>query len=132
MKYLGEQLWPGQLGHLFILLSFVSSILAFIAYFKSANTKQEDEASSWKQFARVCFGVDVISVLCIFVLIFYIVSSHRFEYFYAWNHSERSLNVKYLLSCIWEGQEGSFLLWTLWHGVLGLILIKQLKVVYDH
>src|SRR3954468_16044564 len=127
MKYLGEQLWPGQLGHIFILVSFVASILATIAYFKSANAKREDEASGWRQFGRICFALDVFSVLSVFLLIFYIVAAHRFEYFYAWNHSERSLSVKYLLSCIWEGQEGSFLLWTMWHGVLGLILIKTSK-----
>ncbi|HYJ37867.1 MAG TPA: cytochrome c biogenesis protein CcsA, partial [Chitinophagaceae bacterium] len=127
MNYLGEQLWPGQLGHFLILISFVASILATIAYFKSANSKREDEAHSWKQFARICFGIDVFSVFAVFALIFYIVASHRFEYFYAWNHSEKSLSIKYLLSCIWEGQEGSFLLWTIWHCVLGLILIKTAK-----
>ena len=127
MKYLGELLWPGQLGHIFILISFVASILATIAYFKSANARNEVEAHGWKQFARICFGLDVLSVFSVFALIFYIVSSHRFEYFYAWNHSEKSLSVKYLLSCIWEGQEGSFLLWTMWHAVLGLVLIRTSK-----
>ncbi len=127
MKYIGEQLWLGQLGHIFILISFVASILATIAYFKSANAKLEYAALGWKQFARICFGLDVFSVLSVFALLFYIVASHRFEYFYAWNHSERALSVKYLLSCIWEGQEGSFLLWTMWHGILGLVLIKTAK-----
>ena len=31
------------------------------------------------------------------------------------------------MSCIWEGQEGSFLLWAVWHGVLGLILMRTAK-----
>ncbi|HKP32215.1 MAG TPA: cytochrome c biogenesis protein CcsA, partial [Chitinophagaceae bacterium] len=127
MKYLGEQLWPGQLGHFFILLSFVSSVIATIAYIKSANAKQLEESNSWKQFARIAFGIDVFSVLAVFALLFYVVADHRFEYFYAWNHSEKSLKVKYLLSCIWEGQEGSFLLWMIWHGVLGMILIKTAR-----
>ena len=127
MEYLGEQLWAGQLGRLFVLLSLIASVLATIAYFKSANAKDLEDAKSWKQFGRVAFGIDVASVFAIFGLLFYIISSHRFEYFYAWSHSERSLNFKYLLSCIWEGQEGSFLLWTFWHGVLGLILMRTAK-----
>ena len=127
MKYVGELLWPGQLGHLFILISFVASILATIAYFKSANSKTVEDAHGWKQFGRLCFGIDVFSVFSVFALIFYIVATHRFEYFYAWNHSEKTLSVKYLLSCIWEGQEGSFLLWTMWHCVLGLILMRTSK-----
>lgn len=127
MEYLGEQLWAGQLGRLFVLLSLVASVLATIAYFKSTTAKNLEDAASWKQFGRVAFGIDVASVFAIFGLLFYIISAHRFEYFYAWSHSERSLNLKYLLSCIWEGQEGSFLLWTLWHGVLGLLLMRSAK-----
>ena len=127
MNYIGEQLWAGQLGKLFVLLSLIASVLATIAYVKSANAKNLQDAAGWKQFARVAFGIDVASVFAIFGLLFYIIASHRFEYLYAWSHSEKSLSVKYLLSCIWEGQEGSFLLWTFWHGVIGMILIRTAK-----
>lgn len=124
MDYIGEQLWAGQLGKLLILLSLISSVLATIAYARSANAKNIEDANGWRQFGRIAFSIDVASVFAIFGLLFYIISSHRFEYLYAWSHSERSLSLKYLLSCIWEGQEGSFLLWTLWHGVLGMILMR--------
>ncbi|HEY0680301.1 MAG TPA: cytochrome c biogenesis protein CcsA [Chitinophagaceae bacterium] len=127
MEYIGEQLWAGQLGRLFVLLSLISSILATIAFFKSANSKDLQDAAGWKQFGRIAFSIDVISVFGIFGILLYIISTHRFEYLYAWSHSEKSLNFKYLLSCIWEGQEGSFLLWTLWHGVLGVVLIRTAK-----
>jgi cytochrome c-type biogenesis protein CcmF len=127
MDYIGEQLWAGQLGRFFVLLSLVASVLATIAYCKSANAKNTEDAQSWKQFGRIAFGLDVFSVFAIFGLLLYIISNHRFEYFYAWSHSEKSLSFKYLLSCIWEGQEGSFLLWTFWHGILGLVLIRTSK-----
>jgi cytochrome c-type biogenesis protein CcmF len=35
--------------------------------------------------------------------------------------------MKYILSCLWEGQEGSFLLWTFWNVVLGNMLILLAK-----
>lgn len=124
MEYLGEHLLPGRFGHFFVLLSFVSSLVATIAYAKSANSSLPPEADSWKRIGRISFLVDGVSVLAIFSILLYIVSTHKFEYFYAWNHSSRSLNMKYLLSCIWEGQEGSFLLWTIWHAVLGAVLIR--------
>jgi cytochrome c-type biogenesis protein CcmF len=127
MDYIGEQLWAGQLGRLLILLSLISSVLATVAYFKAANAKSLADASSWRQFGRISFSIDVLSVIGVFGVLLYIISAHRFEYLYAWSHSERSLNFKYLLSCIWEGQEGSFLLWTFWHGILGLILIRTAK-----
>jgi len=127
MDYLGEHLLPGQIGQILLVLSLVASLVACIAYAKSANAKLESEALSWKKFARIAFLVDALSVLSIFILIYLIIARHYFEYYYAWNHSDKSLSPKYLLSSIWEGQEGSFLLWAFWHGVLGIILIKTSK-----
>ena len=127
MDYIGEQLLPGKLGHFFIVLSFVASLIATIAYFKAATVKTIADARDWKKLGRAAFIIDAVSVFAIFGLLLYIVAAHRFEYHYAWNHSSRSLNFNYLLSCIWEGQEGSFLLWTIWHAVLGLVLMKTAK-----
>lgn len=55
------------------------------------------------------------------------MSGHYFEYNYVFTHSDETLKPKYLLSSIWEGQEGSFLLWAFWHAVIGLVLIKTSK-----
>ena len=46
---------------------------------------------------------------------------------YAYKHASKELEYKYLLACIWEGQEGSFLLWTIWHSVLGIFIITKSK-----
>ncbi|ULQ57813.1 cytochrome c biogenesis protein CcsA [Flavihumibacter rivuli] len=125
MNYIGEHLLPGQLGHFFVVLALVASLVATVAFIKSANAVDPNEEQSWKKIARIAFGLDFLSVFMVFGILYYIISSHLFEYYYAWNHSSKSLNVKYLLSCIWEGQEGSFLLWTLWHAVLGMIFIRK-------
>ncbi len=127
MNYIGEHLFPGQLGHFLVILSLVASLVATIAYYKSATAKLIPDADSWKRIARIAFITDVASVVMVFGLIFMIIFKHYFEYFYAYNHSDISLEPHYLLSSIWEGQEGSFLLWTLWHGVLGLILVRTAK-----
>src|SRR5690349_17318894 len=114
MNYIGEHLLPGQIGHFLIILSLISSLVATIAYAKSSAATLLADQLSWKKIARIAFAIDTISVLSVFGIILLIISSHYFEYFYAWNHSDKSLEPKYLLSSIWEGQEGSFLLWTLW------------------
>lgn len=125
MDYTGEHLLPGLLGHFFVTLSLVASLVATFAYFKTTQLKLEPAAASWKNLARGAFITEAISVFAIFGILFYIISNHFFEYKYAWQHSSRTLEVKYLLSCFWEGQEGSFLLWSIWHCVLGLILIRR-------
>jgi cytochrome c-type biogenesis protein CcmF len=125
MNYIGEHLLPGQLGHFLLVLSLVTALVATYSYFRSTTAKLPDEQNSWKKLARVAFIIDAISVFSVFGIIYYIISNHYFEYHYAWNHSDKSLNAGYLISSIWEGQEGSFLLWAIWHGVLGFILISK-------
>jgi cytochrome c-type biogenesis protein CcmF len=127
MKYIGEHLLPGQLGHFLVVLSLVASLVAAIAYFKAANATLPADEQSWKRIARIAFGVDAFSVVAIFSLIFIIIFNHYHEYFYAWNHSDRTLSPKFLLSSIWEGQEGSFLLWTFWQAMLGLVVMRTAR-----
>jgi cytochrome c-type biogenesis protein CcmF len=133
MDFIGEHLLPGKLGHFFLLLSFVSSIGASVFYFLSVQKSRAAGGTltvvddQWKKLARLFFITEVVSVFAIFGLLFFIISNHYFEYKYAWQHSSKSLEPKYLLSCFWEGQEGSFLLWSIWHCVLGLIFIRKQK-----
>jgi cytochrome c-type biogenesis protein CcmF len=127
MDFIGEQLIPGKLGHFFVLLSFVASLAATVSYYLSTTYKEETDKMRWRQLARIFFVAEAISVVSIFAILFYIISNHLFEYKYAWQHSSKALEMKYLLSCFWEGQEGSFLLWSFWHCILGLIVIKKEK-----
>jgi cytochrome c-type biogenesis protein CcmF len=127
MDYTGEHLLPGQLGHFFIVLSLVASLVASFSYFRATRALDELDRNSWKRLARIAFITEVFSVFAVFGILFYIIHSHLFEYKYAWQHSSLSLEFKYLLACFWEGQEGSFLLWSIWHCVLGLILIRTAK-----
>ena len=60
-------------------------------------------------------------MLAVVGCLFNIIYAHRYEYYYAWSHSSNHLPVHYMISCFWEGQEGSFLLWIFWHVVLGLL-----------
>lgn len=127
MDYIGEHLLPGQLGHFLIIFSLVASIVATIAYFKSASVKIPDEAASWKRIARIAYTLDLAGIVAVFGILLYLVTNHYFEYYYIWNHSDKSLKTGYLVSSMWEGQEGSFLLWSFWHGVIGLILMRTSK-----
>src|SRR5215210_1374843 len=127
MEFIGEHLLPGQAGHFFAILSLVASLVATFAFFKATNITEVAEKNSWLRIARFAFLTETISVGAIFGVLYYIISSHLFEYKYAWQHSSRALQVEYLLSCFWEGQEGSFMLWSFWHCVLGWILIWKAK-----
>jgi cytochrome c-type biogenesis protein CcmF len=127
MDYIGEHLLPGQIGHFFAILSLVASLVATIAFFKANYEKDLLQKQSWLKIARISFLLETISIIAMFGTLYFIISNHFFEYKYAWQHSDKSLQVEYLLSCFWEGQEGSFMLWTFWHCVLGWVIIWKAR-----
>lgn len=116
-----EHLFIGNLGHFAVVLAFMSALISTIAYAISVN-KNDD---SLKNLGRWMFYVHSFAVVLIFFTLFFIIHQHYFEYQYAYQHSSTELPVYYMISCFWEGQEGSFLLWMFWHAFLGLILIRK-------
>jgi len=127
MEFEGEHLLPGQIGHFFVLLAFIASILSTIAFFTAGRKADLQEKRSWLRFARLAFITQLISAVIIFITIFYICANHYFEYMYVYKHASLELEPKYLLACIWEGQEGSFLLWAIWHSILGVFIMLKSK-----
>jgi cytochrome c-type biogenesis protein CcmF len=127
MTYTGEHLLPGQLGHFCVLLSLVTSLTAAFSYYKAVKIQSPSEKEGWLKLARLSFITQACAVFITFFIIVFMMFNHLFEYRYVWQHSSLSLEPKYILSAIWEGQEGSTLLWTFWHAVLGLIFIWREK-----
>lgn len=118
---------PGNIGHWAVIVSFVSALLSAFAYWSASNTEQELDKKSWSWLGRGAFAVHILSVFAVVGALFYIIYNHYYEYHYAWSHSSNHLPTHYMISCFWEGQEGSFLLWIFWHAILGAILIRSNK-----
>ncbi len=127
MEYIGEHLLPGKIGHFFIILSFVASLLAAVSYFFATQRRETSEEHSWKTIGRISFTLHGFSVFIVVATIFYIMTNHYYEYHYVWEHVSEDLPMKYIFSAFWEGQEGSFLLWMFWHVVLGFVLMFSAK-----
>lgn len=114
----------GDLGHGSVIVAFVAAIVAALAYFMAAKGKPLGETdSNWRNLGRGAFYVHTIAVFSIIFSLFNIIYNHRYEYYYAWSHSSNFLPTHFMISCFWEGQEGSFLLWIFWHTLLGLAII---------
>ena len=113
----------GDLGHLFVIVSLVTSLVAAFSYWKSKRQADISLQQAWKVNARIAFYVHFAAVVGVFVSLFTIIYSHYFEYHYAYSHSSRHLPAHYMVSCFWEGQEGSFLLWMFWQALIGIFII---------
>jgi cytochrome c-type biogenesis protein CcmF len=113
----------GDLGHLFVITSFVSSLVCAFAYLKARSKTDLAEKESWLVNGRISFYVHLASILGVVASLFTIIYQHYFEYHYAYSHSSLLLPGQYMISCFWEGQEGSFLLWLFWQAILGVVVI---------
>lgn len=114
----------GNAGHLFVIIAFVSALVAAFAYFKSVQSSTAlADVPVWWRFARYAFYLHAISVGIVVFCLYWIIGNHYFEYHYAWDNSSLSLPTGFVISSFWQDQEGSFLLWIFWNVVLGLVLI---------
>lgn len=115
--------FAGNLGHAFVILAFVSAIVATFAFAKNIN----DPEKRWSTYAKGAYYLHAFSVIGIVITLFWMISNHMFEYHYVYNYTSKILPVYYQISSFWNGQEGSFLLWMFWNAILGLILIHTNK-----
>ncbi len=113
----------GNLGHLFVITSFVTALVTSFSYWKATSVSDLSIHRHWILNGRTGFILHSIAVLGIVVSLFTIIYQHYFEYHYAYAHSSLHLPGQYMVSCFWEGQEGSFLLWMFWQAVLGIALM---------
>lgn len=121
--YIGESLIFGHIGELLIITSFITALFSFgigITYF---SQKQKNEVL--KNTAITFFKIHAYSIFLVFSLLIFLFYTQKYEYHYVWRHSSNDLPWYFILSALWEGQEGSFLLWMFWHSVLGLWLLRS-------
>ncbi len=125
MNYIGENLIPGQIGHLCVVLSFVAALLSTFAYFLATQRRQLPEADNWRNIGRFGFLLHGLAVLAVIGSLFVLLTGKMYEYQYAWANVSDDLPGQYVFSAFWKEQQGSFLLWSFWHIVLGLVLILR-------
>ena len=124
IQYIGEHLWPGRLGHLAVVLSFFTSLLACVAYGLATRTRAEaTRYDNWRKIGRGAFALHGLSTMAIIAVLFYIMTNQYYEYQYVWANVNEDLPYRYIATAFWQAQQGSFLLWGFWHIVLGLVVM---------
>ena len=118
IEYLGEALGLSKIGHILTISAFVSIVFSALSYFW-AHEKQD---IFLQKIARVFWRTHSLAVLGLVLLLFYMLLGHKYEFLYIFKHSNDIMPLKYILSCFWAGQEGSFLLWIICHVVIGNVL----------
>ncbi len=107
-------------GAAIIKIAFAASLLATVLYFIVHKNPSEQV----KRFARLFYEIAVAGVISASVLMIYFILNHQFQYYYVWNYSSTDLPLPLLISTFYAGQEGSFMLWALYTGIIGLVLLR--------
>ncbi len=117
-----EQYLGGQIGQLFASLAFAGAVVALISFLKAERMEGKDK-KSWEKLGVGGFSTHILGIFGMIGTLFYLIYTHQYQYHYVWSHSSNELPIEFMISCFWEGQEGSFLLWCFWHSVLGAIIM---------
>ncbi len=123
IEYIGEHTLAGRLGSTLVIISLASAFLAAIAYLVGHYTAND----AHRKLGRIAFRVHSVALFGVALTLFYMLFNKYFEYDYVWKHANRDMPLRYIFSCFWEGQEGSFILWSFWHMVLANILLFSVK-----
>lgn len=114
----------GKLGELFVSLAFASALVSMIS-FLIADRRIGLDQKQWERLGIGAFLSHAGSIFGVVATMWYLIATHQYQYHYVWSHSSNELPVHFIISCFWEGQEGSFLLWCFWHSILGMIMLRN-------
>ncbi len=115
-----------SLGHFFIIWSWILSIVGsflWLGVWKSERLKPV---------AQYVTVVHVFLIAITLAILMYLFYTNRFDVLYVWKYSKHDLEPWFKPAALWSGQEGSFMLWALFQGIVILWMMAQVrdKVVY--
>lgn len=135
MNYIGEHTFWALAGRFFTYLAFTGALGTAVFYglnwFRPGACSGPDELGRprpahgpFVSAGRASFVLHSLGILGVLSILMTAILSHWFELDYVWRHSSRDLPLEYVFSALWEGQEGSFIIWMFWHMVLGWFLVR--------
>ena len=111
-----------DLGRLVVLGGALASALALASYVVSARGKQ-----GHLRWARWFYVLAAAAAVTVFGRLMYLVATKQFAYRYVFDYVSRDLNGAFLYAATWAGQEGSFALWAMLTGLIGLIVLARAR-----
>lgn len=109
-------------GNLLIFIATICSVSSAIVYFLVWRGND-----SLKTLARGFFKITTISIVASLGLLLYLILTHDYSIAYVYSYSSSDLPLGYLISSLWGGQEGTFLLWIFFVSLMGLVMMYTSK-----
>lgn len=123
-SYIGEWTWAVWTGKSLLYLAFASILTSAIAFTFKAVRERKSLHPGKSRWGCIFFRIHYLLLVASAALLMLLFVKHRFEFMYVWQYSSRDLPLHFLISSIWAGQEGSFMLWAIFQGLLGWVLMR--------
>ena len=109
-----------MIGGLLVKLAFLACVLSIVSYALAHRSGR----SLFLTLGRLFYHGTVATIISIAALLLYHILTHQFQFTYVWSYSSRDLPTPLLVSTFYAGQEGSFMLWALFTGIIGIALMR--------
>lgn len=115
-----------MIGFLAIFLSLIVTGIAAFSFFNNHLAAVIRRDSSRRTFdGKLHYYLSVSLILAAAVYLLGLILFDQFQYAYVFAYSSKDLALAYKFSAFWAGQEGSFLLWVVFHGLFGILLVRR-------
>jgi cytochrome c-type biogenesis protein CcmF len=111
-----------MIGGILVKIAFVLCLISSGSYFLYVR---RGEGLQLLRAGRVFYLLTVLTVFSIVGILLQLILTHQFQFTYVWNYSSRDLPTPLLISTLYAGQEGSFLLWTFFISIIGVFLLRN-------
>ena len=108
-----------MIGNILLTTALMAGIFTVVMYYLTFKGYKNT-----LQLARFGYHAMAVMVIVSAAMLLYAVLTHQYEYKYVYNYSGSGLPTGLLLSTFYAGQEGSFMLWTFFTAIIGLILLE--------
>ncbi len=108
-----------MIGGILVKAAFAACLVSVISYFQYHRGGSRALLTT----GRTAYLLTVGMVFATAGYFLSLILTHQFQYTYVWSYSSRELSTPLLVSTFYAGQEGSFMLWTMYTSLIGIFLV---------
>jgi len=111
-------------GYALLIFTTAATAVAMIAY---APGVRKNPGRPALRTARVSVFVTAAGLVAMAAYLWHLILGHQFQYDYVFRYSSLDMPFRYVFASFWGGQEGTFLLWGVYGGLLAVFLRFKAK-----
>lgn len=113
-----------NLGYGLLVATAAVNLVILLAYLPGVR---QGPGRPWLGVARKAVYVNAAGLVACAAYLWYLILTHQYQYDYVARYSSNDMPLRYIVSSFWGGQEGTFLLWALYGGLLAVFLRLKAK-----